>query len=650
MCGLSTFFIDLYKISMAASLSRPDFMNDDNESMLNRIMVKDFQRRIGGNLNGTQRDRLERTVRYYMKQVVNNNPKKAIKGLNTDVLTAVVPDYLSYLRRNADTPENQDDSLVEDTNSRFDRIQSERQVAKPPSPPEPSFRLALDEPPAVVDFERIRRQREEETARLSDSSALLQGAAENNLDFVSADDEFRRGAQRATEKQARLLEDRQQQRQLTRGENTQLEIRPDRRDIFAAQQLQAQQQMQAQQMGYAQSATLALPGGVRDRPALPQDILKPQDSIVAYKEVEYNLFLNSADRDWANNTKENRYNFHVNFNPANNRPGENLGLSPAANIKFKNISRIELVKVYLPIEGADILLTKDVSNSFITDTNMNVLGFPYVHVRIPELDNNGFGTNNNLDNAFGVVSYDATWTADSGTKGKGFTRLIPKFLKAQKEYTPTPLATLQRLSIRLERPTGDLLATSADTLDISGFILSSLLTSYEGSPNKVTGTPYCDLSGYHIWIQTKTWFNQNLFAQGDQLLCRNLVFPDTFMSGTAAVQDFTQFLTQSQGQNIVDVGQVYYDGSRFVFTNTPNLAGYCNCIIIRNRFVDPTTGGTGLQHFGGTDDAVFMDELSTTQMDSGRIINLSNQSQIVFRIITREMDPASRIRPDNTTA
>lgn len=632
-------------------------MNDDNESMLNRIMLKDFQRRIGSNLNVKQRDRLGRTVRYYMKEVLNANPKNAVKMLNTEVLTAVVPDYLSYLRRNAETPEDQEDSLLEDTNSRFDRIQSERQTGRTTAPPEPTFRLALnDEPPAVVNFERIRRQREEETAILAASivseAAPLEAGGPNNLEFVAADDDFRRQNQRAEDKQVRFLEDRAQQRLTTRPE-TQLEIRPDRRDIFAAQaQQQAQQPFgQAQQqIGYANPATLALPNIVRDRPILPQDILKAQDSIVAYKEIEYNLFLNSADRDWANKTAENRYNFHVNFNPANNRPGENLGLSPAANIKFKNITRIELVKVYLPIEGADILLTKDASNSYLTDTNMNVLGFPYVHVRIPELDNNGFGTNNNLDNAFGVVSYDATWTADSGTKAKGFTRLIPKFLKAQKDYTPTPLATLQRLSIRLERPTGELLATSADTLDISGFILSSQVAGYGGGGGAdVTGTPYYDLSGYHIWIQTTTWFNQNLFAQGDQLLCRNLVFPDTF-TATPGAADFTQFLTQAAGQNIVDVGRVYYNGSKYFFTNTPNLAGYCNCIIIRNRFVDPTTGGTGLQHFGGADDSAFVGELINTEMDSGRIINISNQSQLVFRIITRELDPASRIRPDNTTA
>jgi hypothetical protein len=368
--------------------------------------------------------------------------------------------------------------------------------------------------------------------------------------------------------------------------------------------------------------------------------------------VEYNLFLNSADRDWTNSSNENRYNFRVNFDPANNRPGDNFGLSPAANIKFKNISRIELVKVYLPVEGNDIAITKDVSNVYLNDLNLNVLGFPFVHVRISELENNGFGTNNNIDNAFGVVSYDATWTADVATKGKGFTRLIPKFLKAQKEYLPTPLATLQRLSIRLERPNGDLLSTAADTVDISGFYLSSQIITNPGSgPNKVSGTPYVDLSGYHIWIQTKTWFNQNLFAQGDQLLCKNLTFPNTVTTGSA-LTDFTTFLTQTAGQYVIDVGQLIYNGSKYVYTNTPNLAGYCNCIIIQNRFADPTTGAVGLLPFGGTTaaGAALFSNLVNKQVTSGRVINVSNQSQLVFRIITREMDPTSRIRPDNMNA
>jgi hypothetical protein len=639
---------------MSSQLQRTDFINADNETMLRRILIKDFQRRVGAELTPKQVDRLGRTVRFYMNEVVNTHPTNTVKFLNTEVLQAVVPDYMSYLRRRADTPEKQDDDLTTDVTSRFDRLQAERQEVRATRPPEPEFRIALDEdgPSPASQFERILKQREEETARFEGVQApqqpqqALAQVQHQAPAFMTADDSFRAGTARAAEAGKNFLVEREQARQQRAIVPT--EYRPDPRREMFAQQLAAAPVNQ----GFAQSATLALPSIIRDRPALPQDILKSQDPIVDYKEVEYNLFLNSADRDWTNNSSENRYNFHVNFDPANNRPGDNFGLSPAANIKFKNISRIELVKVYTPVEGYDILTTKDVSNSFLSSLNMNVLGQPFVHVRVAELENNGFGTNNDLDNAFGVVTYDATWASDSASKGKGFTRLIPKFLKAQKEYSPTPLATLQKLTIRLERPNGLLLSDSADTLDISGFVTSAQLLSYPtGTPN-VSGTPYVDVSGYHIWIQTKTWFNRNLFSQGDRLLAKNLVFPSAFAGGTQARDEFISYVTQEAGHLIVDVGQVYYNGSKWVWTNTPNLQGYCNCIVIRNRFVDPTTGLIGLQPFGGTTAAAttFYNALKTTAMSSGRVLNQSHQTQLVFRIITREMDAASRLRPDNMNA
>jgi hypothetical protein len=32
---------------------------------------------------------------------------------------------------------------------------------------------------------------------------------------------------------------------------------------------------------------------------------------------------------------------------------------------------------------------------------------------------------------------------------------------------------------------------------------------------------------------------------------------------------------------------------------------------------------------------------------SGRLLNLSHQIQLIFRVITRDMDSATRLRPDN---
>jgi hypothetical protein len=92
-------------------------------------------------------------------------------------------------------------------------------------------------------------------------------------------------------------------------------------------------------------------------------------------------FCIASDRNWVANSAENRYNFSVNFDPANNRTG--FGFSTAANIKFKNIVRIEFVKAILPTEGIDILATQATDVSYNTNLSINALSFPYLMLRIP---------------------------------------------------------------------------------------------------------------------------------------------------------------------------------------------------------------------------------------------------------------------------
>ena len=48
---------------------RRSFLSDKNEAMLNKLLEGDFQRRMGSTLSDTERDRLKRTVDYYMDQV-----------------------------------------------------------------------------------------------------------------------------------------------------------------------------------------------------------------------------------------------------------------------------------------------------------------------------------------------------------------------------------------------------------------------------------------------------------------------------------------------------------------------------------------------------------------------------------------------------
>jgi hypothetical protein len=318
-----------------------------------------------------------------------------------------------------------------------------------------------------------------------------------------------------------------------------------------------------------------------------------QEDILAYKENEYNLHVYSADRDWLTNKNQNRYNFTVNFDPANNGPG--FGYAPAANVKFKNITRIELVKTILPIEGIDVIMTRNLSSSvasFGTALNTNVLSFPYLNVYIPELDTNNFGTDYNLQQAFGVVQYDANWVSDNNSASKGgFLAMIPKFLKCQKVYTPTPLATLQKMSIRIQRPDGCIVSDTLDTLDISGLKSSYNLGACPSGAN-TTNTTYADPSGDYIWIQTGTWFSRFMVNQGDRIQLKGITFPSSYSGNTGARDDLINFLQRAEGHLVVSIAHTTKQAtSSTVFYNDgPNMVGYANYIIIRTRMKDPTTG------------------------------------------------------------
>ena len=61
-----------------------------------------------------------------------------------------------------------------------------------------------------------------------------------------------------------------------------------------------------------------------------------------------------------------------------------------------------------------------------------------------------------------VTHQDTSWTSDTTQKNRGYASLAPKYLKCQKIYAPTPLGSLQKMSIRLERPDGLLLSDALD--------------------------------------------------------------------------------------------------------------------------------------------------------------------------------------------
>ena len=551
--------------------AKSTFFSQRNELMLDKLLTDDFQRRLGTSLSDKESSRLNNTVAYYMKQVYENpdNSRKSLQEMNREVLKVVVPDFQSYIRRQQATAPVLD-PVRADVSSQYDKLQAARQESQAKIPAPPNFQLSLDDSdatPSIQRYEQLKQQREMEARRLEEAQNTLapmnsdmlarREDSDDMAQMIQSDDDFRAGQRDAIRRDATILSAREADRARQRLAAGQVvrDVPPDPRILY----LGDQGTLPARSASFPNAnPTLALPNSIQTRPSLPQDIIKPQSDIVTYKENEYNLSIYSGDRDWVNNTLENRYNFTVNFDPANNKQG--FGLSPSTYIKFKNIARIELVKAIMPTEGLETVSLKTSQSVYDTSKIINVLSFPYLQVRIDELNTNNYGTNDGLNNSFGVINYDAYWTSDSHLKNKGYTCMIPKFLKCQKIYHPTPLSTLQKLSIQIQRPDGSLVTSDSDALDISGVVLSSMLynTAFGWGGTYIAGLTYnanysgtsSTTSSEYIWIQTKNWFSQFSVTQGDRIVLNNLAYNAVF-TGTIVGTTLTVASSPTVVRNIL---------------------------------------------------------------------------------------------------
>jgi hypothetical protein len=680
---------------VAPSSVQAALFSQKNRGALQQILVDDFQHR-GADLDGRQMDRLERTLDHYVEAVYEAQGDKPLPVLNREILSITAQDFNKYLQRQdavrqapqAPVQMVMNDQLFHETGKRFELMQHERQEVKALMPAVPNFRIALDdEGPSSVDlFERAKQARESEARRLAgqvnDAMGRLDPAAKGGADSVigrgpaglqnmtvsdpslirrlAADDIFRQGQQTFAKAGELLLQDRQK---AVKPMDMPLIMPPDGRELALANlssplRFQMPTEPSASNpvilepnagprltMGDANSnPTLTIPPFLSPQKTnLPQDYLIRQDPVVTYKEIENNLFLYSADRNWLQNVKENRYSFTVTFDPAANGP--QLTSQIHTQEKFKNIVRIELVKAIIPVEGLDVVIQRNPDLSANTSYQENVLAMPYVTVRIPELENNNYGTDNYIDRSFGVLQYDANWYSDPGTypvqtDSRGFTAMIPKFLKCQKVYAPTPLSTLQKLSIDLLRPSGSTLSLQADTFDISNVTVvvapASATNIYGGN---VSATPA------YFFIQTSNYFSRFQVAVGDNVRIGNFGYTGIPAAAEATAVDFANWLNQEGGHNVVAIG--YTSGSGVAIGS--NSVGYSNYIVIQGRYNNLTTGGTTPYQFGGSSGdigSVFSTYVANLNLPR-RLINLSRQSQFVFRVITRELDGTATLRPDN---
>jgi hypothetical protein len=640
--------------------------SDKNFNTLQTVLAQDFQERNGGALNDQQLERLSKTLNHYMGQVYQVQGDKSLQVLNKEILSASAKDFSQYLQRRELTKNTSpvktvmDESLFHDTATRFEKLTQDRNEVKALPPPPPNFRMEFkdDGPPPAELFEMAKKHREMEALRSAAQNTELVKADAGLQSRVAADSMFRIQQDSQNRNTELALVQRQQLAALRPAAQTQdlsLAIMPDRRDLLIAPIGSFDTMTQSpppRELGQANSnPTIINPQMASPiKNDLPQNYLVREERTVNYREIENNLFVYSADRDWLRNNKENRYSFTVNFDPAAN--GQSFNPTLSAQQKFKNIVRIELVKCIMPGESLDVSVKKR-SDGVQTDYQDNILNFPYVSIRIAELENNNYGTDNFLDRSFGVLQYDAQWVSDDTQKDctRGYLAMIPKFLKCQKEFYPTPLSTLQKLTIDIRRPNGELVSTSPDTYDVAGIIGAGATAAGPDFPFTVLPSGVFDIvSGSNpanFYIVTNKYFSRFEVCPGDRIQLSGYTYTDGALNDPTngdALRDFCNWINRPEGHIVLDIG---HTTSNTTMTDSVNQVGYANMIIIQARYQDPTTGSIALSPFSTANFSNVLNAYGVALQSPRRLIDLNKQLNLVFRVITREMDSLPQIRPDN---
>jgi hypothetical protein len=650
---------------------RTTFFSDKNFNTLQTVLVQDFQERNGAPLNDQQVERIGKTLNHYMTQVYGVQGEKPIQNLNKEVLSASAKDFSQYLQRkeltkgSAPVKTVMDDKLFQETSQRFANLSQERNEVKALPPPQPDFRIDFreDGPPPAELYEMAKKQREMEALRSASQNAELIKADAGLQSRVAADSMFR-NSQESQNRNTELALVQRQQAMAVRpqlSQDTSLAIMPDRRDLLLAPIGSFDTMTQSpgpRELGQANSNPTIVNPLVASptKNDLPQNYVVREERTVSYREIENNLFIYSADRDWLRNNKENRYSFTVNFDPA--AVGQSFNPTLSAQQKFKNIVRIELVKCIMAGESLDVAVNKTSSTTF-TSYQDSILNLPYVTVRIAELENNNYGTDNYLDRAFGVLQYDAQWLSDvtaptpTETRNtRGYLAMIPKFLKCQKEFYPTPLSTLQKLTIEILRPNGELVSTSPDTYDVAG-IIGAGATVFGGSyPFQVTPSGNYNVSNttpnpFNFFIVTNKYFSRFEVSAGDRIQLSGYTYTDAALNDTVngpALRDFCNWINRPEGHIVLNIG---YTDTNTTMVDGQNTVGYSNIIVIQARYENPSSGSTLLQPFSTANFSNILNTYGVALQSPCRLIDLNKQLNLVFRVITREMDSLPQIRPDN---
>ena len=372
-----------------------------------------------------------------------------------------------------------------------------------------------------------------------------------------------------------------------------------------------------------------------------------RDTQPKYIEKVHYININSVDRQWEQND-ETRYNFQVKFNQSNTFTG--AGISQL----YRNVVSVELVSAILPMDSSIL--------PFDTRLYNGLMKYPYLLLRIDELDSVFRGTNNSVDRAFSTLLFDKVFfsnvlsneyindtpnsivnsTPKQGFANeylRGFMKYNPAYFEKKKFYN-NPLASLNKMSISITDPRGNFINTQSDVLVINDLKFTSNLTIVANSLeiNASSAFPYSLQSDFKmIEITTTTYFSNRLFRIGDRMLIRNyaadVTLPDTNNSL------FNSFMNRPEGHTIINL-ELETNGN-----TATNNRGFLNKL-----YISPP--GTMDKDNKTVKENTYYDDVTDPKVDltgavKGTLINIDLQTHLLFRIVTRDPDTSTTLQPIN---
>lgn len=232
------------------------------------------------------------------------------------------------------------------------------------------------------------------------------------------------------------------------------------------------------------------------------------------------ISINSTDRAWTKDVQ--RYAYPVTFNGA--------GISG----NYKDIRSIEVGKVVIPEEineNINIL-------NYPSKTQFNQefsFSYPYLILRIDEFNDVYDGTNDHIRKSFCKLVYHRHYKAPNG---RGYVILKP-FQKEKKQFYPTPLSSLSRLTISILKPNGFLLNTTSDNY-------------------KVFKVDYDSFNPHYYHIVCDAFFDKNEFYVGDVVVFKG--FAITSSGFPVNAQMVTQFINRPEGHEVTQIGTTNGNG------------------------------------------------------------------------------------------